>query len=68
MNELSNNQSIVHTEDADTNSQNVHRIDNTAYLQEGMYCRSFHAIDKLCVESDVLLITDLRLLITNCIQ
>lgn len=44
----------------DDNGQKVHRMDNFAYIQEGMHCRSTIALDDFCCIGDVLLIADLH--------
>lgn len=44
----------------DENEQKVHRMDNFAYIQEGMFCRSSISCNDFCRNGDVLLITDLN--------
>jgi len=44
----------------DENEQKVHRMDNFAYIQEGMFCRSSISCNDFCRNGDVLLITNLN--------
>lgn len=59
-NQIPSNQVEIIEHDNGNDEQNVHRMDNYAYIQEGMHCRSNIAINDFCQIGDVLLITDLR--------